>query len=429
MSRILVASTPLLGHVSPMLAVAVTLKQNGHDVLFLTGDAFRHRVTDQGIAFSGLKGYANYDWQNLSALFTAEEATAQGLEGHIVHLKRIFADAIPDQYRSLDTAIRSHDAELVVIDVLYMGVLPLLLKNSGRPPVISCGVIAPMWRDAGFSPFRGADKSPEGQTRNIEDGLRFDSAVLRGTMYIDQVLDDLGVAVPGGFRMFDTMYRLPDKLLQFSTQEFEYPLVQERNNLHFIGPILNAPAHSAKAPRWMDYLDSSRPVILVTQGTLANTDFDQLINPTLTALADEPVTVVATAGGGDVGRVLHTPNGIVEHYVPYELLLPHTSVFVTNGGYNGVQQALAYGVPIVSAGATEDKPYVSARVAWNGVGIDLKTGNPTPEQIRTAVRKVLEDPHFRERAITLSRSIRMSDALTSVATVAAALLAALPAAV
>ena len=51
---------------------------------------------------------------------------------------------------------------------------------------------------------------------------------------------------------------------------------------------------------------------------------------------------------------------------------------VTNGGYGGVQFALAHGVPLVVAGDHEDKPETAARVAGSGVGRNLKTGRPTP---------------------------------------------------
>ncbi len=424
MSKILVASTPLLGHVSPMLAVAVSLKQRGHEVLFLTGEVFRERIEKHGIAFTPLQGYANYNWQNLSSLFTPQEAATEGLEGHIVHLKRLFADCIPDQYRSLEETLRRQSADLIIIDVLYMGILPLLLEDGKRPPVISCGVIAPMWRDAGFSPFNGADNSPEGQIRNIEDGRNFDAAVLPGTSYIDQILAHLGVEVEGGFRMFDTMYRLPDRMLQFCTEDFEYPLVEERKNLRFVGPILPVTNVGLHAPAWLREINSSQPVVFVTQGTLANTNFDQLINPTIAALADEPVTVVATAGSGNKSLIKRAPNAIVESYVPYELMLPRTSVFLTNGGYNGVQHALSFGVPIIAAGSTEDKPYVSARVAWSGAGLNLKTGNPSQEQIREAVRQVIRKAEFRHRALTLSRNIRRTDALASIGAEAEELLVA-----
>ncbi len=414
MSKILVASTPLLGHVSPMLLVATALKQQGHEVLFLTGEVFHEQVDRTGISFTPLHGYANYDWRNLNALFTPEEAAAEGLEGHIIHLKRLFADCIPDQFRSLEGAMRRQGADLILVDVLYMGILPLLLRAGWRPPVISCGVLAPMWRDAGFSPFSGANRTPEGQRRNLEDGLKFDSAVLPGTSYIDDVLAGLGVEIHGGFRMFDTMYRLPDRMLQFCTEDFEYPLVEHRKNLRFVGPMLPKTKNNPEVPAWIDGLDDTIPVVFVTQGTLANTNFDQLINPTLAALAEEPVKVVATAGGGDIDLVRRTANSIVVPYVPYEVIFPKTSIFITNGGYNGVQHALNFGVPVISAGATEDKPYVSARVAWSGAGIDLKTGSPSEEEIRSAVRKLILRSEFRERAEILGRSIAQSDALARV---------------
>ena len=46
----------------------------------------------------------------------------------------------------------------------------------------------------------------------------------------------------------------------------------------------------------------------------------------------------------------------------YDELLPKTDVFVTNGGYGGVQIALRHGVPIVTSGGKEDKPEVAGRI-------------------------------------------------------------------
>ena len=83
---------------------------------------------------------------------------------------------------------------------------------------------------------------------------------------------------------------------------------------------------------------------------------------------------------------------------------------VTNGGYGGVQQALAHGVPLVVAGDSEDKPEVAARVRWSGTGVDLRTGRPTPVQLAEAVRRVLEQPSFRQRATALQIEIAQTDA-------------------
>ena len=59
---------------------------------------------------------------------------------------------------------------------------------------------------------------------------------------------------------------------------------------------------------------------------------------------------------------------------------------------------MSFGIPLVTAGTTEDKADVNARVAWSGVGINLATNEPTPEAIREAVRTVLDRPAYRMRA-------------------------------
>jgi UDP:flavonoid glycosyltransferase YjiC (YdhE family) len=63
---------------------------------------------------------------------------------------------------------------------------------------------------------------------------------------------------------------------------------------------------------------------------------------------------------------------------------------------------MSFGIPLVTAGLTEDKADVNARVAWSGVGIDLATNEPTPQALREAVRTVLENPNYRQRASSMA---------------------------
>ena len=65
--------------------------------------------------------------------------------------------------------------------------------------------------------------------------------------------------------------------------------------------------------------------------------------------------------------------------------MPFVDAYVTNGGFGGVVIALASGVPVVSAGTTEDKAEVGGRVAYAGVGINLKTNRPTEAALRAAI--------------------------------------------
>jgi UDP:flavonoid glycosyltransferase YjiC (YdhE family) len=159
-------------------------------------------------------------------------------------------------------------------------------------------------------------------------------------------------------------------------------------------------------------LDGSCKVVLVTQGTLANHDFGLLVAPTPAALANESdLLVVVTAGGRPIDAIPGPipANARLASYLPFEWALPKADVFVTNGGYGSVNQAMSVGIPLVTAGLTEDKADVNARVAWSGVGIDLATNQPTPQAPREAVRTVFDEPQYRSRAAEMAQEFKRFD--------------------
>ena len=102
-------------------------------------------------------------------------------------------------------------------------------------------------------------------------------------------------------------------------------------------------------------------------------------------------------------------NARVESFVPFKPLLPYVDVYITNGGFGGVQFALMNGVPIVAGGTTEDKPEIGNRIAYSGAGINLKTNTPTPEQIHAAVKTVLSNPQYRRRAQQIQAELARHD--------------------
>ena len=101
--------------------------------------------------------------------------------------------------------------------------------------------------------------------------------------------------------------------------------------------------------------------------------------------------------------------------MPFVPLMPFVDAYVTNGGFGGVVIALANGVPVVSAGTTEDKAEVGGRVAYAGVGINLKTNRPTEDALRVAIFQVLRDPSYREKAARIQRDFADHDAPTEAA--------------
>jgi UDP:flavonoid glycosyltransferase YjiC (YdhE family) len=164
------------------------------------------------------------------------------------------------------------------------------------------------------------------------------------------------------------MYLLPDIFLQFTAKALEFPRSDMPDTVRCIGPILPSRSVEFDEPGWWAELDGSRPVVLVTQGTLANHDFNEVIQPALFGLADENVMVIVAAGRNDTQALAVPDNTRVASFIPFDRLLPKVDVLVTNGGYGAVNHAFSLGMPIVVVGESEDKDIVAARVGWTGAG-------------------------------------------------------------
>jgi UDP:flavonoid glycosyltransferase YjiC (YdhE family) len=89
--------------------------------------------------------------------------------------------------------------------------------------------------------------------------------------------------------------------------------------------------------------------------------------------------------------------------------MPEIDLLITNGGYGTVNMAISHGIPVISAGLTEDKEEVSAHVQWSGAGIDLHTNRATPAAIKHAVAEIYAQPRYRERAQQLSLEFASHD--------------------
>ena len=401
MPSILIATMPIHGHVTPLLAVARHFTERGDRVRFVTGARFAGVVEETGAEHVPLPAEADFDdRQDWNKTFP-ERAALKGTKAIAHDIEHIFVRPGLPQHDAIMAAHAAEPADVVLADPAVTGGAFLLGHPSGvRPPVVMCGICPLMIgsRDTapfgmGLMPLRG----PLGRARNAALALLTDKLVLPAAHRIADQLFHRVHGRPIPFAVLDWA-RHADAIVQFTVPEFEYPRSDAPATLHFAGPI-SASGSRAPLPPWWHELDGSRPVIHVTQGTIANSDFGQLVGPTLEALADEDVLVAVATGGRPVASLPPLPgNARAAEFLPYDDLLPKTDVYVTNGGYGGVQYALRYGVPLVAAGSHEDKPEVIARIAWTGVGRRLRTDTPTPAALRRAVRAVLDDPGYRRAA-------------------------------
>ena len=410
MARILIPCTPLLGHLQPALVAGQALRGRGHDVDVLTAADFEPLVRDHDLGFRPLPAEAiGRPADRLNTGWSGGPLGAGQARGH--RAVRRSADRPGrrpvgrPRRRRLRRRLGRHG-------------LPRGAAAAARSPGIELRVRRSSVSEPPRSRRSAIDAAPFGSgLRNADTRFarrrnrQVNWLLHRGPLRpihdaLDCALTEFGV--PAGTVDYFNLLGHFELVVQLSLPELEYPRRELPAKVHCTGPLPVPASARWMPPAWWNRLDQAEGVIHVTQGTVDNADPQRLIVPAVHALRGSGRQIVVTTGRTTSIATRHALDQLrservhVAEFVPYDVLLPRTDLMITNGGWGGVQQAARHGVPVIVAGRTEEKAEVGARVAWSGLGLDLRTGTPSPARIRTAVDAVLATGRYRRRAAAIA---------------------------
>ncbi|HKS25733.1 MAG TPA: glycosyltransferase [Thermoanaerobaculia bacterium] len=408
MAKILFAVFPVTGHINPGLPIARELVRRGHDVRWYTTPRFRAAVEATGARVVPYRRATAIDETRFDELVGRPKGGIRQLQWDV---EKIFIDPTAAQYADIEEELRREPADVIVGD--NASVVCALVREKFGIPFVAFGITALSLSSRDTAPFGMTlmpSSTPLGRLRNrllytINDDVIFRAA----RAAYNRVRAELGL--PPYTRSTFDFPKDAALYLQGSAPSFEYPRSDMPANLRWIGASVPEPPANWQPPAWWPELDRW-PVILVTQGTI-NNDYDQLIRPTIRALAAERALVIVTTGSKPAEAVGIDPlpiNVRVERFIPYAQLMPKVDLLVTNGGYGTVQIALAHGVPVVAVGKTEEKPEIANRVTYSGAGIGMKVLVPREQHLRDAVRRVLRDGTYAARAERIAKEMAGLDA-------------------
>jgi len=112
---------------------------------------------------------------------------------------------------------------------------------------------------------------------------------------------------------------------------------------------------------------------------------------------------------GDLGPI--PPNTIVVPAAPQIELLKRAALCITHAGLNTTLEALGQGVPLVAIPIGYDQPGNAARIAYHRVGEFMELDDLSSEGLLGLIRKVLDDPSYRERAGYFREAIAAANGL------------------
>jgi UDP:flavonoid glycosyltransferase YjiC (YdhE family) len=286
--------------------------------------------------------------------------------------------------------IRSVDPEVVVADILTVAatlaaeleqrpwatLVPHVLP-MGEPgfPVYAVGAVYPrtafgarLWRTTRPLLMRGEQ---QGREELNETRARVG-------------LPPLGYVQGGTSRELALVATLP---------QLEYPREIAEPWLRVTGPLMwEQPFGEVELPA------GEEPLVLVAPSTSQDPDH-RLLRAALAGLANEPVRVLATTNRRAPSTPIDVPaNARLVDWVSYAKTMPRCAAVICHAGHGTVVRALASGTPVVACPHAGDMAENAARLRWSGLGVSLPRRFHTPRGVRLAVKRLLADPGYAERA-------------------------------
>lgn len=400
--KLLVASVPAAGHFNPLTGPALRLAERGHDVRWYAGPDYGARAEKLGLAVVPYREAVEVTADNLNALYP-ERRDLKGPKAIEFESDVFFSVPVRSHYRDVMAAREEFPFDAMLVDGAFYAAY--LVAKHDRIPVFALGSIAaPSVRDPNaVTPFFGLRpaRTPVGRIVNRVARSMILSGSRKGVDTFNRTLAEVGLP-PVSVEEFMDCTLQPDvarRVFAIGIPELEFPGVELPPNTEWVGPLLprRTPSATPVDPR---IFGASGRVILVSQGTVDNHEPEKLMIPALEVLAGgDRIVVVATGGVGteELRRRFPQQNVVIEDWVDFAAVLPHTAAYVTNGGMGGCLLALSAGVPLLTAGTREGKGDINARLAYRGLAIDLRTEHPSAGAIRRGLRRLLEDGGIRER--------------------------------
>jgi zeaxanthin glucosyltransferase len=353
-SRFLLVVLPLPGHLYPMLAIGQELVHSGHEVAWCGPETVLRPLVGPGATVhpTGMRTFRRYAETGMAGVRAL-------WDGYLIPFTRFTLDAV-------DAAVTGHRPDVVLAEQ-YALAGGLVAHRRGVPwATLATGAleIAPPPELSGYADFVADRVARVVAMAGLPAGEPVDP----------RFSPQLVIALT--CRGLTGAAELPRACLLAGVA---------------MGPRPNAPDFP-----W-DAWDPNRRHVLVTVGSLVGHmigDFYERMVAALAPMADRVQAVFVTAG--TVGDSL-PDNVITAELVPMLELMPRLDAVVCHAG-GVVNEALAYGVPLVVAPVRAEQVALAHQVAAAGAGIEVPILEASAEELGAAVRAVLDEPGYRRRA-------------------------------
>ena len=399
--RILVTCWEGGGNVPPTLGAVRALAGRGHDVRLIADDTMRAEAIEAGPRFLPWKRAPNRPDRSPESCFVRDWEPADPLAGFQRACERVFVGPARSYAQDILEALAAEPVDMLLGSDMLFG--SMLAGEVAKVPTALLASNISLWPLPGHPPF-GPGFQP---ARSAADRARDAEVSAMAEQLWDGFLPGLNAArAHFGLAPLAHVHEQPlraGRHLLATSSSFDFPVERLPDHVRYIGPLLEMPSwareHGMSQPE-----RATRPLVLVSFST-TNQGQAQALQRVISGLAGEPVEVIVTLGKALEGlRLRSSANVTILPNAAHDEILAKASAVVTHGGHGTIMRSLSHGVPLVILPMGRDQNDNAARVDYHGAGLRLNP-SASSQMLGEAVRRVLSEPGFAERAAALGRAI------------------------
>ena len=397
--RALLVTHGTRGDVQPFLALAVALRERGHEAVLAAPESFASSAAEHGVEFAPLDEGPNR-LKDDPLLVEAVDGGYRGIRGKItaVRTMRRVKPLIADVLRDVGAVARDARADVVV----HSPTLPAqhAAELLGVPAVLA--TFQPGWVPTSLFPCPIVPLPRLPRQLNRASYLAV-SAALRSFHGIATRwrTEDLGLPPRrGAHEMIQDRWVLQAFSSLVTPVDPGWPKSVRTTGFWYLPTAWTPPEELRR------FLDDGPEPVYVGFGSMAGRDRQRTASVVAQAVRQAGVRAVVATGWGGIADVGGDDVLMIDQ-APYDWLFPRVSVVVHHGGGGTTGAALAAGRPQVVCPFVADQPHWANRMHAIGVApAPVRQQQLTADLLAEAIRQAAGDTAMRERAEQLGVEIR-----------------------
>lgn len=394
MTHFAFVSSPLAGHVNPLLTLAGELVRRGHRVTFVHQADAAVLVARSPVAFAAV-GEGSHPAGSLEA--SVRRMARLGVVDGVGDMIRDVATTTGMLCRELPDAYRALGVDAVVAD--QMEPAGGLVARHLRLPFVTTATGLPINRELGVPPPYvpwGYRDTVSWRRLNL-GGWRVTDLLMRK---VNRTICDYAATFGlTGLTRTEDCFSSVAQLAQ-CVRGLDFPRRELPAGFHYLGPFREDGLDEVE----LDEKDG-RPLVYCSLGTIQGSRAE-IFEAVARACHELDLRLLIAHGGRlDPAVAARLPGApIVRDFVPQRAVLAHASLVVGHAGFNTVLDALSFGVPMVAMPLAFEQPATAARLRRAGVA-EVLYGRFTQARLKRAIARVLGEPSYRARAHAFASEI------------------------